>query len=49
MSNTRTDPLPDAEAAFASLVERMKDVANDAAIVGIYTGGAWLAERLAKA
>ena len=49
MSNTRTDGLPDAEAVFASLVERMRDVANDAAIVGIYTGGAWLAERLAKA
>jgi pyrimidine operon attenuation protein/uracil phosphoribosyltransferase len=42
--------LPDAEAALAALVERMRGaVAHDAALVGIYSGGAWLAERLAAA
>jgi pyrimidine operon attenuation protein/uracil phosphoribosyltransferase len=41
--------LPDAEAALAALVARMEGaVAYDAAFVGIYSGGAWLAERLAK-
>jgi pyrimidine operon attenuation protein/uracil phosphoribosyltransferase len=41
--------LPDAEGALAKLVERMRDsVARDAAFVGIYSGGAWLAERLAQ-
>ncbi|HET9338075.1 MAG TPA: bifunctional pyr operon transcriptional regulator/uracil phosphoribosyltransferase PyrR [Casimicrobiaceae bacterium] len=40
--------LPDAEDALASLAERMRaGVAHDAAFVGIYSGGAWLAERLA--
>ena len=40
--------LPDAEAALAELVERMRGaVDHDAAFVGIYSGGAWLAERLA--
>lgn len=40
--------VPDAEAALATLVERMRGaVAHDAALVGIYSGGAWLAERLA--
>ncbi len=44
-----TDPtLPDAESALAALAERMRPaVAHDAAFVGIYSGGAWLAERLA--
>jgi pyrimidine operon attenuation protein/uracil phosphoribosyltransferase len=43
-----TEALPDAEAALAALVERMRGaVAHDAALVGIYSGGAWLAERLA--
>ena len=41
--------LPDAEAALAELVERMRPaVDHDAAFVGIYSGGAWLAERLAR-
>ena len=41
--------LPDAEAALAALAERMRaGVAHDAAFVGIYSGGAWLAERLAS-
>ena len=40
--------LPDAEAALAALAERMRGaIAQDAAFVGIYSGGAWLAERLA--
>jgi pyrimidine operon attenuation protein / uracil phosphoribosyltransferase len=44
------DALPDAEATLAELVERMRDaVAYDARFVGIYSGGAWLAERLAAA
>lgn len=39
--------LPDAEATLEVLVERMRGaVAHDAAFVGIYSGGAWLAERL---
>jgi pyrimidine operon attenuation protein/uracil phosphoribosyltransferase len=41
--------LPDAEAALAALAGRMQGgVAADAAFVGIYSGGAWLAERLAQ-
>jgi pyrimidine operon attenuation protein/uracil phosphoribosyltransferase len=40
--------LPDAEATLAALAERMRGaVAHDAPFVGIYSGGAWLAERLA--
>jgi len=44
-----TNPaLPDPEAALAALAERMHGaVAHNAALVGIYSGGAWLAERLA--
>ena len=43
------DTLPDAEAALDTLVERMRrTVRDDAALVGIYSGGAWLAERLAQ-
>ena len=39
---------PDAEAALEALVERLRGaVAHDAALVGIYSGGAWIAERLA--
>jgi len=44
-----SDPtaLPDAEATLVALAERMRGaVAYDAAFVGIYSGGAWLAERL---
>ena len=41
--------LPDAEAALAELAARMAPaVAHDAAFVGIYSGGAWVAERLAQ-
>jgi pyrimidine operon attenuation protein/uracil phosphoribosyltransferase len=43
-----TRQLPDAEATLAELVARMRPaVDHDAAFVGIYSGGAWLAERLA--
>ena len=46
---TTADALPDAEAALGVLVERMRaSVHPEAALVGIYSGGAWLAERLAK-
>jgi pyrimidine operon attenuation protein/uracil phosphoribosyltransferase len=45
----KPESLPDAEAALAVLIERMRPaIAKDAALVGIYSGGAWLAERLAK-
>jgi pyrimidine operon attenuation protein/uracil phosphoribosyltransferase len=40
---------PDAERALSELAARMRGaVARDAAFVGIYSGGAWLAERLAR-
>ncbi len=39
--------LPDAEATLAALVERMRGaVAIDAGLIGIFSGGAWLADRL---
>jgi pyrimidine operon attenuation protein / uracil phosphoribosyltransferase len=42
-----TPEIPDAEATLVALAERMRGaVAHDAAFVGIYSGGAWLAERL---
>src|SRR5947207_2215835 len=42
--------LPDAEQTLAALVERMRGaIAFDAKFVGIYSGGAWMAERLAQA
>ena len=48
MARMTPDALPDAEAALRALVERMRGaVAYDAALVGIYSGGAWIAERLA--
>jgi pyrimidine operon attenuation protein/uracil phosphoribosyltransferase len=40
--------IPDAESALAALAAKMRDaVAYDAAFVGVYSGGAWVAERLA--
>ena len=43
------DDLPDAEAALSTLVARMqRAIAPDAVFVGIYSGGAWIAERLAE-
>ena len=39
--------LPDPEALCAQLVQQLRPRVNaDTALVGIYTGGAWLAERL---
>lgn len=41
--------LPDAEQTLVALIERMRGaVAFDAKFVGIYSGGAWIAERLAQ-
>ena len=40
-----TNSLPDPEQLVASLAEQMRSrISADAAIVGIYTGGAWVAE-----
>jgi pyrimidine operon attenuation protein/uracil phosphoribosyltransferase len=42
--------LPDAEKAFDSLAKKIQaDAARDFALVGIHTGGVWLAERLHQA
>ncbi len=42
--------LPDAEALVRSLAEQMRGkVSADAGLVGIYSGGAWVAERLHRA
>lgn len=39
--------LPDAERLFADLAEKIRpDITDNTALVGIYTGGVWLAERL---
>jgi pyrimidine operon attenuation protein/uracil phosphoribosyltransferase len=39
--------LPDAEQLLASLADQLRPEVNEAtALVGIYTGGVWLAERL---
>ncbi|HET7548536.1 MAG TPA: bifunctional pyr operon transcriptional regulator/uracil phosphoribosyltransferase PyrR [Usitatibacter sp.] len=41
---------PDAEALLAALAAQMRGrLAPDAALVGIYTGGVWVAERLHRA
>ncbi len=41
--------LPDAEQTLAALADRMRGaIAFEAKLVGIYSGGAWLAERLAR-
>ena len=40
--------LPDAEAMLAALADRMRGaIAHDARLVGIHSGGAWIADRLA--
>lgn len=45
-----TKPLPDAEDLLARLAERMRAcVTADTALIGIHTGGVWLAQRLHKA
>jgi pyrimidine operon attenuation protein/uracil phosphoribosyltransferase len=39
--------MPDAEALLSQLAERMRpQVSADTALIGIHTGGVWLAERL---
>jgi pyrimidine operon attenuation protein/uracil phosphoribosyltransferase len=44
-----TNALPDAESLLVALAEKMRGaIAFDACLVGIYSGGAWLAERLAQ-
>ena len=49
--STQTDArtaLPDAEALFADLKGQMAPaIAYNAKLVGVYSGGAWLADRLA--
>ena len=41
------NPLPDAEAQCRQLAELIRpQLANNPALVGIYSGGAWIAERL---
>ncbi len=43
-------PLPDAEELLARLAERMRAaVTPETALIGIHTGGVWLAQRLHKA
>ena len=43
-------PLPDAEDLLAGLIESMRaSVTPDTALIGIHTGGVWLAQRLHKA
>src|SRR5439155_26882583 len=43
-------PLPDPEALVRSMADAMRGrIAPDAGMVGIYTGGAWVAERLHRA
>ena len=45
---TNTD-LPDAEVTLSRLADKMRGaIAYDANLIGIYSGGAWLAERLAQ-
>jgi pyrimidine operon attenuation protein/uracil phosphoribosyltransferase len=40
-------PLPDAEQLLLALIQKMQpDVGPDAGLIGIHTGGVWLAERL---
>ncbi|HYC45899.1 MAG TPA: bifunctional pyr operon transcriptional regulator/uracil phosphoribosyltransferase PyrR [Burkholderiales bacterium] len=40
-------PLPDAEQLLQALTEKLRpDVGPDTALIGIHTGGVWLAERL---
>ena len=42
--------LPEADALIESLAAQMRGrISKDAALVGIYTGGAWVAERLHQA
>jgi pyrimidine operon attenuation protein/uracil phosphoribosyltransferase len=43
-------PLPDAEQLLASLIEKMRpEVGPQTGLIGIHTGGVWLAERMHQA
>jgi pyrimidine operon attenuation protein / uracil phosphoribosyltransferase len=43
-------PLPDAEELLAALTDQMRPaVGSESGLIGIHTGGAWIAERLHKA
>ena len=43
-------PLPDAEQLLRSLIQKMKpEVGPETGLIGIHTGGVWLAERLHEA
>ena len=45
--NKPGNPLPDAEQLLARLLEQMQPVVKpDTGIIGIHTGGVWVAERL---
>ena len=45
--NSISHPLPDAEQLLARLLDQMKPVVgSDTGIIGIHTGGVWVAERL---
>ncbi len=45
-----TTPLPDVEKLLENLVEQIKsNIKPDTGIIGIYTGGVWVAERLHSA
>jgi pyrimidine operon attenuation protein / uracil phosphoribosyltransferase len=47
---TMSMPLPDPESLVRAMAEQMRGrLAPDAGLVGIYTGGAWVAERLHRA
>jgi pyrimidine operon attenuation protein/uracil phosphoribosyltransferase len=44
------NPLPDAEALLAALAEQMRPmVGPEAGLIGVHTGGVWVAERLHQA
>src|SRR6187401_2970835 len=48
--NPPPNPLPDAEQLLARLLDQMKPVVGlDTGIIGIHTGGVWVAERLHEA
>jgi len=42
------NPAPDAEALYASLLQALRDgiAGREVALIGIHSGGAWIAERL---
>jgi len=49
MTNPLPFPLPDAEAQCLALADLIRpSLTPDTALVGIFSGGAWIAERLAK-